>query len=293
MQIWENLRSHIGGHAWHSIESKTLRFRTAVLLGFFITSAALAAIGPGAKSPLAQNVFWNNLFGVTPTPGPEQAPSTSAKVKRMHRFTTHFARAGSRARGAATVSRLAICVRGCDGFSFPLGPYAGEKGRQRQEEMCQTDCPGPGVALYVLPPGSDKIEDAVNASSGESYSKLPGAFRYKTLVDDACTCTKPGKLMGPNMALLNDVTLRRGDAVMTASGLQVYHGGASFPHQRSDFVALALSRDIPKSQLTTVHEIERASRRPLAEASKNVFDTLFSQVIPVPPRRFDKEARRD
>ena len=41
------------------------------------------------------------------------------------------------------------------------------------------------------------------------------------------------------VSIFEDRTLRRGDAVMTASGIRIFAGSSSWPYQRSDFVAIA------------------------------------------------------
>ncbi len=66
---------------------------------------------------------------------------------------------------------------------------------------------------------------------------------------------KPAKV-----AILEDPTLRRGDAVMTAEGLRIFVGSNASPHRRNDFVALANSGgDISK---TTEKILVNLNRRP-------------------------------
>lgn len=71
----------------------------------------------------------------------------------------------------------------------------------------------------------------------------------------AAVPVKPEKV-----AILEDPTLRRGDAVMTANGLRIFVGSSASLHTSDDFVALANSgRDVSK---TTVKILVNLDRRP-------------------------------
>jgi hypothetical protein len=162
-----------------------------------------------------------------------------------------------------------------------MGLYRGEGDHGAQDSLCHASCPDADTALYVLPAGSDKIADATRAGTGRNYSELPDAFHYTTVLDDACTCHKGGT-MGRTLSLLRDLTLRRGDAVMTTGGFRVFHGGRRFPYRREDFVALSRSHDIRQTDRATFGAIERASlRAPVTTTPGN--DVLFSQEGPAKP----------
>lgn len=298
MSANERFREALSSFASRRLGSKRSRFRSAVTLGFFVATAALIAMGPDPKSLRADGFSWGNLI-FDKMPGDARVPrhdiaGEGGGRKRGHRFVTAYSHVPAHSLGA---SRQAICVRLCDGFSFPIGAYSGERGLERQETMCHADCPEAATALYLLPKGSDKIEDAIDARSGQNYLELPDAFHYKTVLDDACTCRKAGSV-GPLMSMLRDTTLRRGDAVMTPDGLRVYHGSDVFPHKRSDFVALARSPDVPQSQRAAFGDLERASRGAHPDARSGP-GTLFSeQPAPpapaLPPRaRLNKQANRN
>ena len=77
------------------------------------------------------------------------------------------------------------------------------------------------------------------------------------MINEACSCHPAAG--GTIKSLLRDFTLRRGDAVMTARGVRVFHGGAHYPFRRQDFVALNHSPDISKDARSTFKAIERAS----------------------------------
>jgi hypothetical protein len=292
MRAGEGLGQALLSFAVYRFGTKRARFRSAVTLGFLVAAAGAITLGPSQTSLSAEGFFWGGLFfgnARDRSSDPRQAASNEEGGAKVRRITV----AGHRHARAHTplVARQAICVRLCDGFSFPIGAYAGSRGLGRQASMCQSDCPDAATALYVLPKGSDKIEEAVSARGNRHYSELPDAFHYKALLDDACTCHKASSA-GPTMSLLRDLTLRRGDAVMTSSGLQVYHGGESFPHRRSDFVALAQSPDVVRSQRSAFRDIERASHKPHAYAPPSA-EALFSDPAAPLPTRLNKQASRN
>jgi hypothetical protein len=137
------------------------------------------------------------------------------------------------------MGRRAVCVRLCDGFHFPLGAVRSGADLRDQANMCGALCPGAPARLYVMPSGSEKIEDAVSLE-GRRYDLLPVAFRHASTRDNACSCRPAGaSLSSPLVSLLDDVTLRRGDIVMTGSGVRVFRGATRWPLRQGDFVKAA------------------------------------------------------
>lgn len=257
--------------------SKDARFRLAVASGFVAASVAVVTIAAD-RPGFAQSVMWgaSSVFGdqsffqqsAAPALAPTQTSGRPFARRRTARRgggeTLHAVRAvryiprHARERQAPMdLARKSICVRLCDGFAFPVGVYHGEQDRASHEATCQSECPGAETALYLVPAGSDALGDAVRVGSGRDYSQLPEAFHYTTVLSDSCSCHP--KSGGRIASLLHDFTLRRGDAVMTARGFQVFHGGARYPFKRTDFVALAKSHDVRGSDRAAFQRIERAS----------------------------------
>ena len=146
-------------------------------------------------------------------------------------------RRSKRAGASATklASRRPVCVRLCDGFFFPVSPFQGSGAIASEEATCAGLCPDAPTALYFLPAGSDKIEDAAS-TSGERYTALPTSLRYRTTRDGACACHRA---IAQNPSVWQDLTLRNGDAVMTSEGFVVFRGAGHSPYVRDDFTALA------------------------------------------------------
>jgi hypothetical protein len=82
-----------------------------------------------------------------------------------------------------------LCVRTCDGYYFPISFSTTQSRFAADEATCQAQCPGTEVALYVHhSPGEES--GAMVSLSGEPYSALPTAFRYRQTYDKSCSCGK-------------------------------------------------------------------------------------------------------
>ena len=237
--------------------TKASRFRCAVGAGLALAIVGVVTVGAGTAG-FADDLFsaLGNLFGVQQS-APQYAQQGSvgysaAQSRVMRRQRAHLARRrldeakpqvklALHHEKSARLGHKSMCVRLCDGFAFPIGDYRGEEDRPAHEAACQSQCPGARTALYVLPNGSDQIGDLIDAKSGRNYSQMPTAFHYTTFLQDACTChPREGNRIS---SLLHDFTLRRGDAIMTKSGVRVFHGSGHFQNGRRD----------------AFHAIERAS----------------------------------
>lgn len=63
------------------------------------------------------------------------------------------------------------------------------------------------------------------------------------------------------ITIYTDKTLSRGDAVMTADGMRVFNGSASWPHTDADFVALSAGRLSPgvRKELAAMDDASRVA----------------------------------
>ena len=245
--------------------TKEARFRCAVALGFLVVAVGSLAGAPGARRLVADESLWPfaSLFGRVAQPAERSTDVAFVPLRRrslQHGAHRHLWRSPRVAALPAPVplGRQSVCVRTCDGYAFPVGAYHGDGDRASHESACQAACPDAKTALYVLPGGTDHLAEAVNVATGRLYSALPDAYHYTTVLDDACTCHRPGRA-SRTLSVLRDLTLRRGDAVMTARGFRVFHGAARFPYRRTDFLALSRSRDVAKANRPTFSALEKES----------------------------------
>jgi hypothetical protein len=103
-------------------------------------------------------------------------------------------------------------VRTCDGFYFPVS-YATSPSRFAQDEKtCQRMCPATEAQLFSYRTQGEDIAQATSIS-GQSYSSLPNAFKYRQEFNAACTCKRPGQSWAD--AVGKDDNLEAGDVVVT------------------------------------------------------------------------------
>jgi hypothetical protein len=80
-----------------------------------------------------------------------------------------------------------LCVRSCDGFYFPISFSTVPSQFSTDAAACQQMCPGTAAELYTYRnPGGD-VSQMVSLS-GQPYSALPNAFKFRTAYDKTCTC---------------------------------------------------------------------------------------------------------
>jgi len=166
------------------------------------------------------------------------------------------------AQAPQAMSRRSVCVRTCDGYFFPIANYSGSSDTRSHEATCEKMCPGAETKLYVLPAGSDKIEEATAARGGGLYQEISLRANNAEKKGGSCSCHSVAGDPVESQALLNDFTLRPGDSVVTSRGVRVFRGGRHYPHQAGDFLSLAETRDIPRSTRGALAMIERALKTP-------------------------------
>jgi hypothetical protein len=86
-----------------------------------------------------------------------------------------------------------LCVRLCDGYYFPISFSTVSSKFDQDQQTCQSMCPASEVALYIhRSPGEDS--EAMVSLTGEPYTSLPTAFKYRKEYDKACTCGTPAAI---------------------------------------------------------------------------------------------------
>jgi hypothetical protein len=115
-------------------------------------------------------------------------------------------------RGPRYGGGLAYCVRTCDGRYFPLTA----SDNASRAASCNSFCPASETKLVY---GSN-IDNAAT-ETGEPYSELPNAFRYRKEIVAGCTCNGKDQVGLAPVKIEDDPTLRKGDIVASENGLQV------------------------------------------------------------------------
>jgi hypothetical protein len=117
--------------------------------------------------------------------------------------------------GAPNGTYHTVCVRTCDGYYFPISYSTLPTHFAEDEKVCQRECPAADVALYSYRNPGESIDQAVS-TSGQLYTALPSAYRYRTQLVSGCSCRKAGESWEDALKNADDSsTLESGDIVVT------------------------------------------------------------------------------
>ena len=121
-------------------------------------------------------------------------------------------------RKAKLGGRTAVCVRTCDGFFFPVN-YEGLSARDEHESVCKSLCPAAETQVFYMRLGADI--DTAASRSGQPYTSLPMAMKYRESRVSDCACKAAGQTWAQAMAGLEDlVEARKGDVIVTPEQAQ-------------------------------------------------------------------------
>lgn len=174
--------------------SKTLRIAAFACAAFAATPSSAASLleaifGSAPRQPVVSSRDFQPPMPPAPLssrPMPVLTPALGgapvASQKKVQPSGPASTPGGVRTGGGGS---LAVCVRTCDGFFFPIN-YEGARGTDRFADACQASCPGAETEVYFKPPAAD-ISHAANAR-GRNYTQLPNAFRYRQGLDNTCSC---------------------------------------------------------------------------------------------------------
>jgi hypothetical protein len=148
--------------------------------------------------------------------------------------------------GAPSGTFRTVCVRTCDGYYFPISYSTSASRFTDDDRTCQRLCPASEVMLYSYRNPGEDIQQAVSIS-GQPYTALPNAFRYRKEFSTACSCRKPGQSWADALKNADDsTTLESGDIVVTDQNAKAL----SQAPKPSGKAALAASQQTPAASAT-------------------------------------------
>ena len=117
--------------------------------------------------------------------------------------------------GAPSGTYHTVCVRSCDGYYFPISYSTLPTHFTEDQLTCQRECPATEVALYSFRNPGEGMDQAVS-TTGQPYTALPNAYRYRTTLVAGCSCRRPGQSWADALKNADDSsTLENGDIVVT------------------------------------------------------------------------------
>ena len=138
--------------------------------------------------------FLNNLFGNN-----NQVPPNASPIDP----------------GAGGTYRT-VCVRTCDGGYFPISFATIPARFSDDEKSCKALCPATEANLYAYRNPGEDINQAVS-TSGQPYTALPNAFRFRQEFNPTCSCRAPGQSWADALKGIDDKAAaeQQGDIIVT------------------------------------------------------------------------------
>ena len=118
--------------------------------------------------------------------------------------------------GAPSGTFRTVCVRTCDGGYFPVSFATYQARFQDDERTCKALCPATEATLFTYRNPGEDINQAVSVS-GQPYSSLPNAFRFRTEFNPSCSCKAPGQTWADALKSIDDkaAAAEQGDIIVT------------------------------------------------------------------------------
>ena len=109
-----------------------------------------------------------------------------------------------------------VCVRTCDGFYFPISFATVPARFPDDEKTCKNLCPAVEATLFAYRNPGEDISQAVSIT-GQPYSALPNAFKYRTEFNPSCACKAAGQTWSDALKSIDDTAAaqQQGDIIVT------------------------------------------------------------------------------
>ena len=136
------------------------------------------------------NLFGNNNPGAPGAPGADLGPQSGT-------FRT-------------------VCVRSCDGAYFPISFATVPARFPDDEKTCKALCPAAEATLYAYRNPGEDMNQAVSIS-GQPYSQMPNAFRFRQEFNPSCACKAAGQTWSDALKSIDDKAAaeQQGDIIVT------------------------------------------------------------------------------
>src|SRR3954451_8823266 len=109
-----------------------------------------------------------------------------------------------------------VCVRSCDGAYFPISFATVPARFPDDEKTCKNLCPASEATLYAYRNPGEDMNQAVSIS-GQPYSAMPNAFRYRNEFVPSCSCKAVGQTWSEALKSADDKAAaeQQGDIIVT------------------------------------------------------------------------------
>jgi hypothetical protein len=109
-----------------------------------------------------------------------------------------------------------VCVRSCDGAFFPISFATVPARFPDDDRTCKAQCPATEASLYSYRNPGEDMNQAVSIS-GQPYTSLPNAFRFRQEFNPSCSCKAAGQTWSDALKSIDDKAAaeQQGDIIVT------------------------------------------------------------------------------
>jgi hypothetical protein len=109
-----------------------------------------------------------------------------------------------------------VCARSCDGAYFPISFATVPSRFPDDEKTCKSLCPASEATLFAYRNPGEDMNQAVSIS-GQPYSAMPNAFRYRNEFVPSCSCKPVGQTWSDALKSIDDKAAaeQQGDIIVT------------------------------------------------------------------------------
>ena len=168
-----------------------------------------------------------------------------------------------------------VCVRTCDGAYFPISFATSQARFAADEQICKAQCPAAEASLFAYRNPGEDINQAVSIS-GQPYSSLANAFKYRTEYNPSCSCKAAGQSWAEALKAVDDQAsaAQQGDIIVTEES-------ARKMQQRAQTKAAAGKKGAPAAAAAQPQQPAAAdATAPAAPASDGQIRTVGPTFIP-------------
>nr|WP_244064938.1 DUF2865 domain-containing protein [Bradyrhizobium sp. Ce-3] len=176
--------------------------------------------------------------------------------------------------GAQSGTFRTVCVRTCDGAYFPISFATSQARFAADEQVCKAQCPAAEASLFTYRNPGEDINQAVSIS-GQSYSSLPNAFKYRTEFNPSCSCKAAGQSWAEALKAVDDQAsaAQQGDIIVTEES-------ARKMQQRAQTKAAAGKKGAPAAAAQPQQPAAADATAPAAPSSDGQIRTVGPTFIP-------------
>ena len=118
--------------------------------------------------------------------------------------------------GPAAGTFRTVCVRTCDGAYFPVSFATVPARFPDDDKTCKQLCPAAEATLFTYRNPGEDMNQAVSIS-GQPYSTLPNAFKFRSEFNPSCSCKAAGQTWSDALKSVDDkdAVAQQGDIIVT------------------------------------------------------------------------------